>query len=291
VLALYVRDIGPSLSSPETLAYAVKALSPFWGSLTCDAVKGSTSRAYTRWRERPEEREYVGKMGGRWKRRLAAKPGTIRRELGVLQRALNYAVAEGALIYAPTVTLPKAPKSGEHWRTREEIAALLRKSAPHVRRFILIAVTTGRRETAILELRWTPSLTSGSADMEREVIHFLGEAEDETAKRRGSVKMTRGLAAHMRRWAREGGSHVIMWRGKPIEEIDTALAAASRRAGIRRVTPHELKHTAVTWAFQRGMSLEDASDWFDTTPATLLKYYRAHSPHHQARAKAIMERK
>lgn len=290
VLALYARDHG-HLAGVETLAYCIKALSPFWGSLTCDAVKGSTCRAYARERAVPKVAEYVGKKGKRWTRTLAAGPGKVRRELGVLQRALVYAKKEGKLIYAPEVTLPREPDPKDRWLSRNEAAKLLRASAQHLQRFILISLATGRRASAVLGLRWTPSLTSGWVDLARGVIHFKGEAEQETKKRKGSVSMTRGLAAHMRRWARSGGTHVVSWKGAPVAEIDTALAAAARRAGIEDVSPHVLKHTAVTWAFQRGMEREDAADWFDTTARTLERVYRTHSPEHQARAKEIMERR
>jgi len=37
------------------------------------------------------------------------------------------------------------------------------------------------------------------------------------------------------------------------------------------------------------MTLEDAADWFATSPATLMKRYRAHSPQYQSRARAMME--
>ena len=267
VLALYARDRGPTLAAPASLAYAVKALAPFWGSRTCDAVKGSTCRAYAAQR--------------------AAATGTARRELGVLQAALNHAHAEGRLIYAPKVTLAEAGAPRDRWLTRAEAAALLWHAAPHLRRFIVLALASGRRAAAILDLRLGPSLDAGWIDTAG-IIHFEGARQRRTKKRRGSIQAPRVLAAHTRRWH---GSHAILWRGKPVAEIDTALRAAARRAGLEGVTPHVLKHTAVTWAFQRGMTLEDAADWFATSPATLMKHYRAHSPHYQSRARAIMEGK
>lgn len=294
VLALYARDHG-HVAGVVTLAYCIKALAGFWTG-NCDSVKGSTCRAYERRRSEPVTREYVGRAGTKFSRTYTAGPGKVRRELGVLQAALHYAKKEGVLVYAPEVTLPKAPTSRDRWLTRAEAANLLWAAAPHLRRAILISLATGRRISAVLSLRWTPSLTSGWVDLDAGVIHFRGAAEQETDKRRGSVKMPRRLAAHMRRWAREGGSHVVMQRVgqkrpryRPIAEIDTAFAAACRRAGIEDVTPHVLKHTAVTWAFQKGMTREDAADWFDTSVRTLERVYRSHSPDHQARAKAIME--
>ena len=244
---------------------------PFWASQTCDAVKGSTSRAYA---------AQVGNA-----------PSTVRRRLGVLQAALNYAHAEGKLIYAPKVTLTDPGSPRDRWLTRAEAAKLLRAAAPHLQRFIVVSLATGTRASAVLGLRWGPSLDSGWVDLDAGVVYRKGAREAETKKRRGVVAIPRQLLAHLSRWARAGGSHVVMWKGKPLAEIDTAFAAACRRADLHGVTPHTLKHTAVTWAFQRGMTMEDAVDWFSTSRATLERVYRQHSPHHQARAKAIMEGK
>jgi integrase len=268
VLALYAREKGPTLAAPASLGYAVKALAPFWGPRTCDAVKGSTCRAYAAQR--------------------AAATGTARRELGVLQAALNHAYAEGRLIYAPKVTLAEVGSPRDRWLTRNEAAMLLRAAAPHVRRFIVLALASGRRASAILALRLAPSLDSGWIDAAAGIVHFEGARQRRTKKRRGSIQAPRVLAAHTRRWR---GSHAILWRGQPVAEIDTGIRAAARRAGLDGVTPHVLKHTAVTWAFQRGMTLEDAVDWFATSPPTLMKHYRAHSPHYQSRARAIMEQR
>lgn len=266
VLALYAREKGPTLASSATLAYSIKALVPFWASQTCDGVKGSTCRAYGR------------------SRKVAS--GTARRELGVLQAALNHAHAEGVLLYAPKVTLTDPGAARERWLTRAEVRALLREAAPHLRRFIIVSLFTGRRATAVLSLQWNPSLDTGWVDLGRGIIRFHGERERETKKRRGAVAMPAQIARIMRRW--HGGSHVVMWKGKPIAEIDTAFVAACRRAKITGATVHDLKRTAVTWAFQRGMTMEDAVDWFSTSRQTLERVYRQHSPHHQARARAIM---
>ncbi|MFO1209721.1 MAG: site-specific integrase [Amaricoccus sp.] len=259
------------MAGKRTLASSVRALAPFWGGLTCDAVRGSTCRAY------------------------AAQAGvldsTTRRRLSVLQSALNYALAEGKLIYAPKVTLTDSGIPRDRFLTRDEAARLLRAAPPHLRRFILIALATGTRHKAILGLRWTQSLNSGWVDLERGIIHRKGARERETKKRRGDVAIPRGLLDHLRRWARAGGSHVVMERGKPCGTIRRSFATACERAGLTDLHPHDLKRTAVTWAFQRGMTIEDAVSWFDTSAVTLQAVYRAHHPDHQARAKAIMERR
>ncbi|SFI15008.1 tyrosine-type recombinase/integrase [Albimonas pacifica] len=295
VIATYLDGRGPEVADPERLAYAAQALLPFWAEKTVDTVKRATCLAYVRWRTTTGRT--IKDAKGRERAFAPASEATARRELGTLQAALRWCVGDGKLVAAPTVTLPAKPPARDRWLTRDEAAALLRAASPHLRRFILIALYTGRRHDAILGLRWVEPIdrSAGHVDLRRGVIHFRGAAERQTKKRRGSVAMPRQLAAHMRRWQamdHAGASHVVMWDGEPIKSVKRAWGEARARAGLGRdVTPHTLKHTAVTWAFQGGITREDAADYFDTTAATLEAVYRAHSPDHQGRAVSIMERR
>ena len=175
----------------------------------------------------------------------------------------------------------------DRFLTKDELAKLLKEAAPHIERFIKIAIHTGRRKTAITRLKWHPSLYNGWVDLENGVIHFLGKAESETKKRKGAVKIPEKLLKEMQTWDQDGG-YVISHKGKPILRIDKAFKAAVKRAGLTDVTPHTLKHTAVTWAFQHGMTLEDATAYFATSRETLENVYRSYSPDVLKRAAKVM---
>lgn len=82
-----------------------------------------------------------------------------------------------------------------------------------------------------------------------------------------------------------------MFRGQPVASVKTGIHRAADRAGIEGVTPHVLKHTAITWGVKNGMGLEDAAEYFDTSTETIRKHYWHHSPHHQERALDIIERR
>ncbi len=56
-------------------------------------------------------------------------------------------------------------------------------------------------------------------------------------------------------------------------------------------TPHTLKHTAITWALQRGATTWDAAGYFSTSVQTIERTYGHHSPHHQASAVDAMNRR
>ena len=86
--------------------------------------------------------------------------GTARRELGVLQAAINHAHKRGRITRSVIVELPPCPPSRTKWLTRKEAAKLLwasrkdRKARLYMPLFIVIGIYTGRRREAILSLRW-----------------------------------------------------------------------------------------------------------------------------------------
>ncbi|MCR8526558.1 hypothetical protein WB334_26410, partial [Escherichia coli] len=73
--------------------------------------------------------------------------------------------------------------------------------------------------------------------------------------------------------------------------VKIAFERACVAAGLEGVTPHTLKHTAITWAMQKGMRIEDAADFFDTSEETIRRVYYHHHPDYQADAIAILDRK
>ncbi|MRX51973.1 hypothetical protein GI374_16415 [Paracoccus sp. S-4012] len=82
-----------------------------------------------------------------------------------------------------------------------------------------------------------------------------------------------------------------MFRGKPVASVKIGIAKAASRAGIESVTPHVLKQTAITWAIKDGLHVEDAAEYFDTSPETIPQTLLHHSPHHQESAVEIIERR
>lgn len=107
VLVYYINKIPAEMSAPERQLYAIKALSPFWGTKTCSAVNEDTCKEYVK----------VRKKAG-------VSAPTARRELGTLRAALNKAA--GKIIQAaPPVWLPPKGKPNPQWLTRKQVAALV----------------------------------------------------------------------------------------------------------------------------------------------------------------------
>jgi integrase len=99
--------------------------------------------------------------------------------------------------------------------------------------------------------------------------------------------------AHLRRQARNGRKYVVEdYQGRRVGDIkhgwQGALALAQTMAqakgieiDLSDVTPHTLKHTAITWALQKGAPIWDATGYFSTSAKTLEEVYGHHCPNHQ----------
>ncbi|MBC7138671.1 MAG: site-specific integrase [Defluviimonas sp.] len=292
-LSIYGTEHAPHVADPVRIACAILPIDRFFGGLKVSAVTGATCRRYGNTRVKPGKRDPETKEVLEW---LPVSPGTIRRELGVLRAALQYCHREGHLLSVPGVALPDRPPSKDRWLTRDEAARLLRAAwlnphSKHLARFILVGIYTGTRKTAILGLQYHANTTGGWVDLERGLMHRRGNAQRETKKRQTTARLPRPLLAHLRRWAGAGSRHVVSEGGARIGDIKTAWRRACREAGLADVSPHTLRHTAITWAMQNGAQKWDVAGYFGVSMETLERTYGHHHPDYQATAVEAMERR
>ena len=272
VLEEYLAERGPKIEASERVAYAVLALTDFFEGNTVADVTPQTC--------------------GRYSDKRGRSAGTVRRELGVLRAAINYAHRNGRITRPVSVELPERPEPKDRWLTRQEAARLIRAATTKRARlymplFILMGLYTGRRKEAILSLRWP------QVDLEAGRIDFEASRRKRTNKRRGKVPIPPRLLPHLRR-ARKRGSdlgYVLHIDGERIGDIKNGFAAACRRAGVEGVTPHVLRHTAATWLMQAGTAPWQASGFLSMTMETLERVYGHHHPDHmRAAAEAVGRR-
>jgi integrase len=272
LLADYARERGPRVAAPQVMGHAIQMLIEFWqGKVVSDVM--------------PE-------MCSRYSEKRGRSPGTVRRELGVLQAAINHAQKNGKLTRSVAVQLPASPPPRDRWLNREEVARLLRASRTEQARlymplFILLGIYTGRRKEAILSLRWS------QVDLDARLIDFETPGRERTKKRRGKVPIPPKLLPHLKR-ARVRGSdlgYVLHINGKRIGNIKKGFASACKRAGLDAVSPHTLRHTAATWLMQAGISHWQAAGFLAMSEKTLRDVYGHHHPDYlREAAEAISKR-
>lgn len=276
VLEIYGRERAPHVTDPSRIGYAIQALVPILGDLPVGNITGAMCRYYAETRDRA--------------------PGTVRKELGTLQAAINHAHSEGYLTSAPRVRLPAKPPPRDRWLTRDEVARLLRAAwrnpkAKHLARFILVAIYTGTRTEAILGLRFMPNAAGGWVDTEAGLMYRRAAGKAETKKRQPPVPIPRPLSAHLRRWERNGARFVVEVDGQRVAEVKHSWATALAEAGIEHCTRHDLRRTAVTWAMASGVDKWAAAGFFGLSLDILERVYGHHHPDHLRSAAEAMERR
>lgn len=295
-LQLYAEEHAQFVSDPARIGYAIDALDAFWLDQPVSAISGQTCRDYANRRVTRHNKP--------------ASAGTIRRELNVLQAALNHCYKEGYLITAPTVTLPKSPPPRERWLTRQEAAWLLRAArnlnvdGRHVAHFILHGLYTRSRKATILGMGIDhPSDDGGHVDTVNGILYRKPQGKIETKKRQRPARLPDRYRAFLRIQSRNGKRYVVQdHKGRRLGDIRKGWARAIELApqlaakkqiqiDLSGVTPHTLKHTAITWALQNGAKIWDAAGYFSTSVETLEKVYGHHSPDHQKTAVDALNRR
>ena len=134
-----------------------------------------------------------------------------------------------------------------------------------------------------------PNTSGGHIDTERDMMHRRSAPQAETKKQQPTIHLTPRILAHLRRWERSRSSWVIEFRGQGVGSIKTAWATTHREAGLAGtcVTPHTLRHTAITWAMQAGADIYQAAGYFGVSIETMFKVYAHHHPSRPHRATAF----
>lgn len=301
VLNIYLTDIAPSQARASETRQRVLRLSEWWGVKTLSEVNGRSCRDYTAWRTSQPIRSAKPDDSGKPIR--LASPAAPRRELEDLRAAINYHRKEGLCSEVVEVTLPQKPPPRERWLTRDEAARLLwaawkyretqkgvetdRHSRRHIVRFILVALYTGTRSSAICSAGFAPEEGRSWVDLNRGVFYRRAIGARETNKRQPPVRLPTRLLAHLRRWKEMGIAQnaVVEFNGKPVDSIKKAFARCVTAAGLDdSVTPHILRHTCATWLMQNGVDLWQAASFLGMTVQQLEATYGHHHPDFQMSA-------
>lgn len=213
---------------------------------------------------------------------LASRKGkaasTLRSEVAILQTALNYAVRKCWLTAVPSLELPDPSPPREGWITRAQADKLVAAAAsPHMRLFTLLAIYTGARAGAILDLTW---------DRVTERFIDYNRPDRPTGRKRRAVVPT-----HPELWtelqaARQGAvtDHVIEYGGERIASVKKAFQRQAKRAGLDHVGPHTIRHSVATWLAMDDVSMRKIADLLGNSEKMVEKVYAKFAPGYLADA-------
>jgi len=201
------------------------------------------------------------------------QPPTARREIVSLQAALNWASKRRSLIPGkPTFSFAK-PEDNPHrdlWLTESqerEVRSRLPEASLSVQLFALMGLTYGVRRGAMLDLQFGAqvSFISGTID-------FNVPGRRRTRKRRAVVPMTQEVRNLMAELFRVRAATDFVLDRQTAEHF----IAFMKSIGYEWVTPHVLKHSAITLMLRGGARPADVAAAVETSLTTILGVYRHH---------------
>lgn len=241
-----------------------KNLEPHFGYKLGKAVTQDDCRAYTATRKK------AGKS-----------PSTIRTELEALRACLRWHYGKDA----PRIVAPPASKPRDRYLTKEELERLLEAiETPHVRLFVILAIATGARMSALLDLTWD------RVDFTHGTIDLNPAGRDITNKRRVVVPMNRRAREALEE-AHKGAltDHVIEYGGKPVASVKKAIRSAAGRAGVP-CSPHVFRHTAGVWMAQADVPMQKIAQFLGHTSTRVTEtVYARYSPRFMADAAGALD--
>lgn len=193
---------------------------------------------------------------------------TINKILTRLGGVLKYAVRHRIISHNPTVDVDKLSTSQSEKEedqpeetnilTPEEVNLLLEHTT--YRPLIFTAVLTGARQGELLALQW------GDIDWNARQIHirrsiYRGRLfEPKTKRSKRKIDMTPTLVSELKRWklaCPNSGDNLLFPNevGKPIDPSNLRkriFEPALRRAGLRKVRFHDLRHTYASLLIHQG---------------------------------------
>jgi integrase len=193
------------------------------------------------------DRELIVRIGEQ--KAQQSSQATANRYLALIRAILRRAVNEWEWIdKAPKVKLYREAKRRVRWITPEQARRLLEELPEHQRDIVLFALTTGLRQSNVVNLAWS------QVDLARNVAWIY--ADQAKGGRDIHVSLNSVAVAVLKRQLGKHPERVFTYRGKPVAWANTlAWRKALTRAGIENFRWHDLRHTWASWLVQHGTSL------------------------------------
>jgi integrase len=179
-------------------------------------------------------------------------PSTINRELACLKTCLNHAVEWEKLDRNPAAKVKKfrEPNAKERILTPVEAKRLLGEASEDLRPVLIIALNTGMRKNEILSLRWK------DVDFVKSFIHIA----DSKSGRSRDIPMNSLVFETLYEMSRDREFVFENPETKSqVLDVKTAFKGACRRAEIKGVRFHDLRHTAASRMVEAGIDLVTVS--------------------------------
>lgn len=228
--AHFMADASPTAYHLDRL----KGLLPYFADLAVVQLTKATVREYRQERRR---------------RKPHLKDATLNRDVAVLRHIVYWGVDEGLVKSNPLARLhlPKERPTPRSIVTVQEEQGLLAVAPPHLQRLIIVALDTGMRRGELLNQQWE------HIDLTRRLLTVSRSKTVEGEQR--EIPLTTRVQELFSICHPLAGP-VFTYHGHTLRRIKTTWRSTLRRAAVRHIRFHDLRHTFNTRLLEAGVLQE-----------------------------------
>lgn len=235
---LYLDHAKANVKAWTRYASSLNSLTPFFGNMDLTAIAPDDIERYKKTRIEKVE------------------PSTVNRDLQVLRRMFNLAIAWSYARESPVrfVKFLRESKGRIRYLTREEFDRVLEACPDYLRPIVVVAVHTALRLGELLALLW------GDVDLENGFLSVNDPKNAVPAKvplnqtARQTLRELFGRATSVRVFTDSDGTPV------PMRTVERHFTQALVRAKILGFRFHDLRHTCATWLVMAGVEIRKVKD-------------------------------
>src|SRR5262249_29984416 len=158
----------------------------------------------------------------------------------------------------PKIQWLKCPPSRTDYLVPDECERLLQNAGGTIREMLLAALRTGMRQGELKGLQWTSiDWLNRSVAVRHSYSDYTKSLTSPKANRERNIPLDTDLLEALANRRQATGYVFVDRRGRPYdhEKLSDALAAVCRRAGLRKIGWHTLRHTFASQLAMNGTPL------------------------------------
>jgi integrase len=211
------------------------------------------------------------------RRQEGAKPKTINNELALMNHALNLCVRDWEWLRMnpiDKVSKEKVNNQIDRWLRPDEETRLLASSSQWLAEIIVFAMSTGLRQSEILDLKWE------QIDLSRKTLYIAEQKNKDKDVLPLNAKATGVLKARSSVRQLRGGHVFLNQNGGRINarNLIRAFRNACNKAEVKRFRFHDLRHTFATRLVQAGVDLYTVQKLGRWKSISMVERYAHHCP-------------
>jgi len=151
----------------------------------------------------------------------------------------------------------------------EDVYRVMQECSEENSIFLLFMLHTGARMREVRRLTWS------DVDLENGFVTLSTKKRADRSMHRAQVPLTRVLMDKLMYMKKESSYVFPGMNGKEKDARCSWLETACKRAGVKKFTPHSLRHLAATTLFHKGYGVQEIQALLrHTTPVTTARYIK-----------------